>query len=453
MRIQIKEEQKSIILKYILFFVISLFILEHLASTAEVVLNIVSDAAGYLGMSKKSFFSLNYWFSMRPIGYPTFIKIMHSNPNLVAGMQSLFYMGSWVFFSIYIYNKSKNKIFGLISAIGILYITIQPDMSLWTHHLLTESLTFTLLAWILIFLHEFILSSKKVYLYLLLFVLLYYSTIRDVNAFYTITFIVTFIVLYLYKYFHKRTLFVATILVLSALLFSTYSANNSGTTYLTKRWTFSFFNLTGFRFLPNEEVLTYMKKNGMVENDALLRKKNIWASRKDDKGLGWYNDPELEQFRRWAMSSGKSVYTKFLITHPSYTFGSIYSNYKTIFHIDSNLKPYYLKGYKTDSIFSYSTIKNITFYTYLSALIILIFLLSLILRKNIFNKNTVPFLTLLIPIWLLTIITYHGDAMEVSRHTLIVPILLKVTLFMIAYVFGNELFVKMAAKDANEFKK
>jgi len=435
------------LLQYLLFFAILIFTLEHLASVAEVKLNVVSDAAGYLGNSKIPFFSIDYWFSMRPVGYPTFIKFMQSNPNLVAAMQSLLHIASWSFFSFYLYIKSRNKLFGFLSGLTVLFIAMQPDIALWTHHVLTESLTFSFIAWILILIYEFLISEKKRYFYILLFILVSYSTIRDVNAFYVVTFIVAFAMFYFYKYINKIIFIVSSILLISTLFFSTYTANHAGNSIMNKRWMFPYFNLFGHRFLTNPELLQSMKIEGMPINEALLRKKNVWASGKDTVGQGWYDDPELKEFRDWVVKSGKSKYTKFLITHPSYTFGEIYLNRHTIFHYTKAINnAYYLKGYKIDNIFTYTKMENITFYIYLSLLIAIIILLSFILRKNIFNKYTMPMLTLLLPIGLLAIITFHGDAMEVHRHTLIVPILLKTTLFMIAYIFANELFTKKPVK-------
>jgi hypothetical protein len=69
------------------------------------------------------------------------------------------------------------------------------------------------------------------------------------------------------------------------------------------------------------------------------------------------------------------------------------------------------------------------------------------MRKNIFNIHTLPILALMIPIGLLSIITYHGDAMDIYRHTLIIPVLLKITMLMLVYVFGNELFLKSKYMD------
>ncbi len=438
------------IYKYILFFAILLFVLEYLASTASIQFNHTVDAVGYYYFSKVPFFSTDFWLGMRPVGYPIFIKLLHSNPNLVVAVQSFLYIFSWAFFALYLYVRAKNKLFGLFSGLGILFIAIQSSISAWTHHVLTESLTFTLLAWIFMLLYEFIISREKRYMYFLLFVLLVYSTIRDVNAYYVITFIIVFSILFFYQYINKYNFIVASLILFFSFAFSDYTANHSRDTVSDKsltfqsdgktiahRWVFPYMNLMGRRFLTNPELLDYMEKEGMPVNDALLKLKNVWG------GPWWYSDPELKKFRDWVAQSGKSTYTKFLITHPQYTFGQIYSKRHQVFHYNQKeQKWYYLQGYKTDNIFTYSTIKNITFYKYLFLLIIIIILLSFLLRKNIFNVYTIPILTLLLPIGLLSVLTYHGDAMNIFRHTLIIPVLLKTTMFMLVYVFGNELFLK-----------
>jgi len=436
------------VLQYMLFFVVLLFILEYLASTATVQFNHVVDAVGYYYFSKVPFFTVDFWLGMRPVGYPIFIKILDSNPNLVVAVQSLIYMLSWSFFAIYIFMRAKNKLFGLFSAVTILLIVIQPSVSAWTHHVLSESLTFTLLSWIFLFLYEFLISKKRIYLYSLILILVIYSTIRDVSSYYVATFTIVFLVLYLYKYINKYTFIIATTILLLSFSFSDYTANHCQDTVSDKtltfkyedkiiahRWLFPYLNLVGHRFLTNSKLLNYMKNEGMPINDALLKKKHIWASPQ------WYSDPKLKDFRNWVAKSGKAKYAKFLITNPSYTFGELYQNRHQVFHYNEKETTwYYLKGYKTDNIFTYTNIKNITFYKYLFILLIIIILLSFILKRNVFNVKTITLLCLLIPIGLLSILTYHGDAMNVFRHTLIIPFLIKITLFMLVYSFTNELF-------------
>ncbi len=432
----------------ILCFTILLFILEYLSSVTTVIFSHVLDAVGYYYFSKVPLLTTDFWLGMRPVGYPLFIKLLQSNPNLVAAAQSLLYVVSWSFFAIYLYIRSNNKLFGLLSGIAILLIAIHPSISVWTHNILTESLTFTLVIWILILLYEFIVSKNKLYMYSLLLILFLYSTIRDVNAYYVITFILVFSILYFYKNINKYNFIIANIIILTSFAISDYTANHSRDTVSDKsltfqsngktiahRWVFPFMNLAGRRFLTNKELFDYMKKEGMPINDALLKQKNAWG------GMGWYDNSELKEFRDWVAKSAKSTYTKFLITHPKYTFGKIYENRYKIFHYNQKeSKTYYLRGYKLDNIFTYSSISNKDFYRYLFYTVLIVILLSIFLRKNIFNERTLPIVALLLPIVLLTVVTYHGDAVDIFRHTVIIPFLLKVTIFMLIYVFGNELF-------------
>ena len=248
--------------------------------------------------------------------------------------------------------------------------------------------------------------------------------------------------LYLFAYIDRRHLIASILIILLSFFVGSYTADHvGGRGGLGNRWVFPFFNLVGHRVLVNSEMLKYMKEEGMPINDALMRKKNVWASRKDCNGVGWYNDPELNDFRKWTIRFGKSTYAKFLITHPSYTFGELFSHYAYVLH-SKHGPGYYLKGYKTDNILTYSKLKNDFFYKLMISVLIILCALLLVLKKKIFTRDIAVMATLFIPIILLAIITYHGDAMEVSRHTLIIPILVKTTLFMIIYSLGNHLFDK-----------
>ena len=331
---------------------------------------------------------------------------------------------------------------------------IHPSISAWTHHVLTESLTFTFMVWIFVFLYEFLMSREKKNIYILLLILVFYSTIRDVNAYYVVSFIAIFIILFYYKYISKLTFIVVGSILILSFLFSNYTANNARNTIennekmtfqangktIASRWMFPFMNIMGHVVLNNPVLFEYMKKEGMPVNDALLKHKNAWG------GQGWYTDPDLQDIRDWVVESGKYTYMKFLITHPRYTFGRIYLHRHHVFHYSMVEQKWfyrnYLPGYKADNIFTYSTIKNMTIYKILFFVLLVIIFFSLILRKTIFNIHTIPILILLLPIGLLAIVTYHGDAVDLFRHTLIVPFLIKTTMFMLIYVLGNELFSK-----------
>jgi hypothetical protein len=439
------------VLKIILILAILIFVLEYLASMLDARVTHAIDAIGYYRFSKVPFFSIDFWLGMRPAGYPLFIKLLNSNPNLVIAVQSLFYLFTWTFFAFYLYARAQNKLFGLFGGVGLLVIVLHPSIAAWTHHVLTESLTFTFIAWIYMALYEFMISKNKKYLYYLVVLLVFYSTLRDVNAYYVISFVGIFGVLLFYKYLSKLNFITMSLILVASFVFSDYTANHSRNTITGKeltfqsegktianRWVFPFMNIMGRTVLNHPTLFEYMKNEGMPVNEALLKQKNKWG------GEGWYDNPDLQSFRDWVVKSGKSTYSKFLITHPGYTFGSIYQYRHPIFHYNIAESNWYYKdylnGYKPDNLFEYSKITNLIIYKILLMLLGIIVFLSLVFRKNIWNANTIPMLILLLPIGLLAVVTYHGDAVDVFRHTLIVPFLVKITMVMVIYVLGNALW-------------
>jgi len=439
--------------KFLLFLVILIFVLEYLSCIVDARVVHIIDAVGYYHFSKVPFFSADFWLGMRPVGYPLFIKLLQSNPNLVIAVQSLFYLVTWSFFAIYLYKRATNKLFGLISGTGVLVIVLHPNIAAWTHHVLTESLTFTFVPWIYMLLYEFLITKSKKYIYFLLSLLVFYSTIRDVNAYYVLFFILIFGILWIYKYLNRKDFLLASLVLLAAFIFSDYTANHSRNTITGKeltfesegktvanRWVLPFLDVMGHVVLNNSSMFEYMKKEGMPVNKALLEQKDKWGVD------GWYDKPDLQAFRDWLAKSGKSTYTKFLVTHPVYTFGSIYAHRHQIFHYNMVEKDRYYKkylwGYKVDNIFEYSSIENLMIYRILFGLIIILVLFSLIYRRMPRTSYVVVFGSLFLPIILLAVITFHGDSGDRFRHTLIIPFLLKMTMLMFIWVFGNELLSK-----------
>ena len=150
-------------LKFLLFLAILIFVVEYLASMLDARVTHVIDAVGYYRFSLVPFFTTDFWLGMRPIGYPLFIKILDSNPNLVIAVQSLFYLVTWSFFTIYLYRRAQNKLLGFMSGLITLVMVLHPSISAWTHHVLTESLTFTFIPWIYMGLYEFLITKNKKY--------------------------------------------------------------------------------------------------------------------------------------------------------------------------------------------------------------------------------------------------------------------------------------------------
>jgi hypothetical protein len=443
-------------LSLLLHFAVALFVLEYLASILAVTPQVYQggDSFGYYIMSKTPLFSSEFWFQMRPVGYLLVLKLFDQNVHLVGAVQIALHLFTWSYFAYYLQAKSNNKVFGTLAALTVLMIGIQPEISIWASVILTESLSITLFLWIVIIAYELVETRHKKYLYLLLGLLVFYSTIRDVNAYFSLLFLLPLWLIYFFRFIGRSDILLATVVLVFAFGLSNYTANHAENPYennelkvkvddryVGPRWLLPYFNVVGARFLEDQTILSFFKQEGMPINEALLRKNDIGGALHDSEGQGWYTDPDLKTYREWVLEKGKSTYVKFLLMHPEYTLGKIYQYKNRILHFDaiSDDRINRLPGYRVDNIVTYSTVNNLDIYRYFLYILLALILLWAVLGRNPLNHTAGMMVLLLFLAFPIALITYHGDGGDVYRHTIIVPVLIKIPMLMLIYAMGNAL--------------
>jgi hypothetical protein len=180
------------------------------------------------------------------------------------------------------------------------------------------------------------------------------------------------------------------------------------------------------------------KANTEPINKALLAKQNYWASTEQ---CVFYTDPELDDFRNWVSQNGKASYAKFLLLHPRYSLGEIWKNRKIIFHSDR----YYLEVYESSEfvasrLYATGAVSNGLIYLFFIIASLLLFVASVRLGNKIEFLKLFSILSIFFPIAALFFVSFHGDAMEVSRHTIPAVILLKVWLTIVLFFIGDGVF-------------
>ena len=180
------------------------------------------------------------------------------------------------------------------------------------------------------------------------------------------------------------------------------------------RWMFPFYNIMGQRILPVPEHVSYFSSHGMPTNRALLTRSGKWAS---SDGWAFYDDPHLEKFRDWTARNGKMTYVKFLVSHILYSITApavdVAKDFLAIAgnpHLDPSMdaRPRFT---------SHSTTALICFLIGNGLTICLAFFLWQRRLLYRFPYLIVPLVMTLLSAphaWL----TWHGDAMETARHSL-----------------------------------
>ena len=188
------------------------------------------------------------------------------------------------------------------------------------------------------------------------------------------------------------------------------------------RWVAPFYNVVGKRILPVPEHVAYFSEHGMPVSPALYERTGKYASGDDN---AFYNDPRLEEFRTWTYRSGKTTYIRFLLSHPLYLITAPALEFTDIFLKDmswffSGHFKRILRPYPRITIRLNDRLAAATAYLLLVGYGVTIGLIFFLYWYRLLHGSpwlAVPLIMILLSIphlWLV----WHGDAMEVRRHSL-----------------------------------
>jgi hypothetical protein len=410
----------------IFIFFLLLFIIE---STFNFGLNgtkSYADSRTYEELAKISIFTKDFWYGIRPIGIPLFYKVVNLDSHLIVATQNILYITTWSLLAALIFFNQNKKTTGLALALLSLYLALDPEIWLWNNIYLSESINISVWVSILGLTYHYSTTSKKLSLFALVALSIYYSTLRDTNA-YQILILLPVIIFLTWRKSKILCLFSATLLLV-AFVWSSYSSEGLEKNMVKKRWTYPILNTISQRILSDPDALSFFSANGMPVTKELLSMEGKWAN---SDNLRYYRSKNLADFRLWLMSKGKQTYIRYLISHPSYFFEQPLIEHQRILAFkECGLCWRAPNNSVFNKITSISHNNRLFIFAGLSVL-----LLALIAtepsKRALMIKPIFIWGIIIIGHLALALVTYHGDAMDVERHSLIIPISMKLCLIMI----------------------
>ncbi len=194
------------------------------------------------------------------------------------------------------------------------------------------------------------------------------------------------------------------------------------------------------RILPNEEYLKWFIDRGMPCADKLKRQYSNLDLNDNSKLYSLYTDSSFVRFSDWVAKDGKSVYTKFLISHPAnlILLNEKPKDLKRIFAYNIG----YTGPEKGYSLFSQSIFP-------LFNLIILLLLNGFLVFLFIKEKRLAwIFPTVLIIIFTANVfLLYVADSMEVERHLFITTIIIQfIGILIVSFILDSDFFNRIVNK-------
>ena len=281
------------------------------------------DSFRYISISKLDLFSLDFWFSSRPMGFPLIIK-MFGTGFLFCIFQTVFYFLSWIFFyrSLKIINPKIHRDI-LLSIIVLMIAFLNTPFDDLIFNIMTEPINFSLILVIVSCLFRLIVQFDDKIFSLFLFCLSWFSLFKDGN-----NMMIPFFVLSAFLIsFPKKQLSILS-LVMSVFLFYSWKGINNQDLGMYQRWVFPMLNNFSQRVLTHKDWEKFSDREHIPKSEGkLLEMKGKWAFSDSHK---FYKSPEFSDFRVWFLKHGKTSYLRFLIGYPINTIKIIFSGFKSI---------------------------------------------------------------------------------------------------------------------------
>ncbi len=289
-----------------------------------------SEVFSYLAMQRWA--SPDFYHGLRPWTVPLFYSLVggaRNTKNLIL-MQTTISYASWIFLAISASRLLNNDLLKAVAFMAVILIPLNIFMRGWNLTILSESISFSLLAIFFGIYFWYFRTGSKASALALAFAALLFAFTRDTDA-YRVLFMALPILLIIIQHLQgksrvriRHVALFATFLIIfvaSDLSSSNIHYSKADIPYTNARWYFPMLDNMGLRILQNEEMLEYFVDQGLPVTPALKEMAGKWASSNDWQ---WYNDPNLVTQRKWLYQRGRQAYMRYLLTHPEYTLLSAY---------------------------------------------------------------------------------------------------------------------------------
>lgn len=374
--------------------------------------NSLADTTAYLRISRQPLSDFEFWTGARPFVFPLLLKLTNQAASTAAFVQLIFSIFSWGLLAWMTMQFIQTRWLKFMAFGLILLLSLDRHIAGWDFVMMTESLS---ISFLVLFLALFLWllqgwHTGKVILLILAAFLLTFT--RDTNAWMLLALAGLMLLTTLLRLTHPRVLILSISFVLIFFL-SNASADLGG------RWRFPLGNLIGQRVLTDASATEYFQSCGMPVNDALMRLSGRYANA-DDRAL--YNDPELESFRTWLFSDGKSCYMQWLISHPVYSIGETLNQFDALIAF-SQVDRYFSRQFDPlmpvilGKLFYFEQFARWVWIYLTAAMIIAVW-------KKLWQHNLLwaVFICLTLLIFPHLFLTWHGDSMAPERHALSVGV-------------------------------
>ena len=385
----------------------------------------LTDTPTYESVAHLAPWNWRFYAGERGFTIPLFFKIVQSSESRIV-VQLAFSTVAWIVFAAVVARCIQTSWFRPVVFAVILALSLTTEVILWDTLLLSESMTFALLALLLAAWITLVRSPRPRWAAAVLVLSLLWVFARDTNA-YVLLVVGVLVGLTLVLPDHRR------LKVVLAIGCCTIFLLDYGAAQADKRWLQPMIDVIGHRVLATPPMKTYFVARGF------------------DPNTNW-------PIGSWIRDRSQGVYASFLVTHPGYTLAAPFHGtqealYSTRDNAASLIDPN-LKIYDDNSNHRFLPLpKRLEPILFPSGIPLVCVLLGLTLVAAVLvarYAGASPVWAVPIAILLTTyphyLVAWHQSGVEVDRHAFEAALLLRIAGFLLALFALDRVFVATSAK-------
>ncbi len=378
--------------------------------SGEVRASQLDDSATILKQATQPSWSSGMWGGPKPTTVPLFYRMLDGDSERIVRAQWIASILAWGFLGLSCALATRSRIVGVAILVLTTLLSASGPISSWNTMMLTESLSLSLLA-LLVGASLWLVQRPGVVTagaVIVIATLCAFS--RDTCAYLLLMLAVIFLfAIWPARNMARRALLLALALSLVGIWAGSVRSAADG-----RRWLVPFYNILSERILPYPERVRFFASSGMPVSDSVraLAGRGPFGKEMDlGEGSG------IAALREWTHSHGQPTYARFLLLHPAYLLMEPLTGFWGRVASRLDKAP---GGFKMGVVgHAASTLRRPIYF--LPAFVLVA--LATAAAAWIAFRRKAPQLWVPVVMLILTpghvLISWHGDACEVGRHSIV----------------------------------
>ena len=444
---------------FVIIFAIRLF---HFYSLPEV--GETFDSPVFKNMASLPWTDAGLWCGLKPPLPALCYKILQIHPRAIVAFQIVCSLLCWGLLSLAVSKAVTTIWLKPLAYTLVLLFGLSTDIILWDFMILSESLSISLFALLVATAFGLLDQWHPARLWALIITGGAWAFCRETNAWLLLSMAIVIGVIGSLQRKHRVACFVL-VLCWGAFFAANSMSAKMGAQQWTisptsahaafelpprmgQRWVFPFLNVLTQRVLPNPAKVQWFADHGMPVTPDLMHLAGQWGA---GDNFAAYRLASLQPFRAWLLNQGPSCYMKYLLSDCRATILAPWLNIQSLLSSETGepSPPGFIPILPPWLSACIYPLLVLPFWPWVAGLIVLAGLSCAGLDRQ--RKWWVP-LGLLLLAYPHALLVWHGDAMAVERHALLLQIQLRLAIWIILLLVIDSLYRRLSTSAQSSLK-